>query len=100
MKPIEEYFVPWLSGMPMYVSPHIELAWRYSSLHRMMSNENPREPSQKVLEAIAEYGRKANRYPDQGLVVRSKIAAINGLDGPENVMIGNGSSEVFDMVFR
>ncbi|MBE9524807.1 MAG: histidinol-phosphate aminotransferase family protein, partial [Chloroflexi bacterium] len=41
-----------------------------------------------------------NRYPDQGLVVRSKIAEINGLDGPENVMIGNGSSEVFDNIFR
>ena len=100
MKSIEEYFVPWFSGTPMYVSPHIELAWRQPSLHRMMSNENPNEPSQKVLEAIAEYGKKANRYPDQGLAVRSKIADINGLDGPENVMLGNGSSEVFDNIFR
>jgi len=100
MKPIEEYFVPWFSGIPMYVSSHIELAWRDPSLHRMMSNENPNEPSPKVLEAIAAYGRKANRYPDQGLVVRSKIADINGLDGPANVMLGNGSSEVFDNVFR
>jgi histidinol-phosphate aminotransferase len=100
MKLIEEYFVPWFSGTPMYVSPHIELAWRQPSLHRMMSNENPNEPSQKVLEAIAEYGKKANRYPDQGLAVRSKIADFNGLDGPENVMLGNGSSEVFDNIFR
>ena len=55
---------------------------------------------QKVLEAIKKYGAMANRYPDQGLVVRSKIAEINGLDGPENVMMGNGSSEVFDNIFR
>jgi histidinol-phosphate aminotransferase len=34
------------------------------------------------------------------LVVRSKIAEINGLDGPENVLLGNGSSEVFDNIFR
>ena len=100
MKPIEEYFVPWFSGIPMYVSSHIELAWQQPSLHRMMSNENPHEPSPKVLEAIAQYGRKANRYPDQGLAVRSKIAEINGLDGPANVMLGNGSSEVFDNIFR
>jgi len=40
------------------------------------------------------------RYPDQGLVVRSKIAEINGLDGPENVLLGNGSSEVYDNIFR
>jgi histidinol-phosphate aminotransferase len=100
MKKIEEYYVPWIKGIPMYVSGHIELAWRKPELHRMMSNENPNPPSDKVFEAIKKYGKMANRYPDQGLVVRSKIAEINGLDGPENVMIGNGSSEVYDNVFR
>jgi histidinol-phosphate aminotransferase len=99
-KKVEDYFVPWIKGIPMYVSSHIELAWRNPELHRMMSNENPHKPSKKVLEAIQNYGEMANRYPDQGLVVRSKIAEINGLDGPENVMLGNGSSEVFDNIFR
>jgi histidinol-phosphate aminotransferase len=100
MKKIEEYYVPWVKGIPMYVSSHIELAWRQPELHRMMSNENPNPPSEKVLETIIKYAKMANRYPDQGLVVRSKIAEINGLDGPENVMLGNGSSEVYDNVFR
>lgn len=100
MKAIEDYFVPWVKGIKMYISPHIELAWREPELRRMMSNENPHQPSPKVLEAIVNYGKVANRYPDQGLVVRAKIAEINGLDGPGNVMIGNGSSEVFDMIFR
>ena len=100
MKTIEDYFVPWLRGQKMYISPHIELAWREPNLHRMMSNENPFEPSQKVLDAINKYARMANRYPDQGLAVRAKIAEINGLDGPENVLLGNGSSEVYDMIFR
>src|SRR4030066_85240 len=100
MKKIEEYFVPWVKGIPMYVSGHIELAWRKPELHRMMSNENPKPTSEKVVEAIIKYGKMANRYPDQGLVVRSKIAEINKLGGPENVMIGNGSSEVYDNIFR
>ena len=100
MKPMEEYYVPWLKGQKMYVSSHIELAWRDPSLHRMMSNENPNPPSAKVLAAIDKYARMANRYPDQGLVVRGKIAEINGLAGPENVMLGNGSSEIYDMVWR
>ena len=100
MKKVEDYFVPWVKGIPMYVSGHIELAWRQPELHRMMSNENPNPPSEKVVEAIIKYGKMANRYPDQGLVVRSKIAEINGLDGPGNVMLGNGSSEIFDMIFR
>src|SRR5512140_3323457 len=65
-----------------------------------MSNENPNPPSEKVLEAINKYARMANGYPDQGNVVRGKIAQINGLDGPENVLLGNGSSEVYDNIFR
>ena len=100
MKKIDEYFVPWVKGIPMYISGHIELAWKKPELHRMMSNENPNPPSEKVLETIIKYAKMANRYPDQGLVIRGKIAQINGLDGPENVMLGNGSSEVFDNIFR
>jgi histidinol-phosphate aminotransferase len=100
MKSIEEYYVPWVKGTPMYISSHIELAWQKPELHRMMSNENPNPPSAKVLEAIDKYSRMAHRYPDQGLVVRGKIAEINGLEGPQNVLIGNGSSEVFDNIFR
>jgi len=100
MKEIKEYFVPWIKGISMYVSPHIELAWQQPDLHRMMSNENPHTPSEKVQEAIQKYSQIANRYPDQGLVIRGKLAEINGLNGPENVMIGNGSAEVFDTIFR
>lgn len=99
-KTIDQYFSPWVKGIPMYVSPHIELAWQKPELHRMMSNENPNAPSEKVMEAITNFAEISNRYPDQGLVVRSRIAEINGLDGPENVMLGNGSSEVFDNIFR
>jgi histidinol-phosphate aminotransferase len=100
MREMSDYFVPWLKGQKMYVSSHIELAWREPELHRMMSNENPNQPSEKVLEAINKYARMANRYPDQGLVVRGKIAKINGVDGPGNVMLGNGSSEIYDMIWR
>lgn len=100
MKQLEDYYAPWVKGIPMYISAHIEKAWRDPKLHRMMSNENPHPPSDKVLDAMVRYARMANRYPDQGLLVRSKIAEINGLDGPQNVMIGNGSSEVYDNIFR
>jgi histidinol-phosphate aminotransferase len=100
MKKVEEYFVPWVKGIPMYISNHIELAWKKPELHRMMSNENPNPPSEKVVETIIKYAKMSNRYPDQGLVVRGKLAQINGLPGPENVMLGNGSSEVYDNIFR
>ena len=100
MKKMEDYFVPWLKGVPMYISSHIELAWKDKSLKRLMSNENPNPPSKKVQKALTQYAAVANRYMDQGLLVRSKIAQLNGLAGPENVLVGNGSSEVFDMIFR
>jgi histidinol-phosphate aminotransferase len=100
MKKVEEYYVPWVKGIPMYISEHIELAWRDPSLHRMMSNENPLPPSPKVVEAMLKYAKMGNRYPDQGMIVRSKIAEINNVDGPKNVMLGNGSSEVYDNIFR
>lgn len=100
MKEITEYFVPWIKNIPMYISSHIELAWQQPHLHRMMSNENPNIPSPKVQEAIKKYAAMANRYPDQGLVIRGKLAEINGLTSPGNVMIGNGSSEIFDNIFR
>ena len=100
MKDINEYFVPWIKGIPMYISSHIELAWQKPDLIRMMSNENPNVPSAKVQEAIQNYAKMANRYPDQGLVIREKLAKINNLGGPANVMLGNGSSEIFDNIFR
>ena len=100
MKDVDDYFVPWLKGEKMYLSSHIELAWENKSLHRLMSNENPLPPSRKVLDAISQYGKIANRYPEQGKDVRKKIAEINKLDGMGNVLIGNGSSEVFDMIWR
>src|SRR3989339_1178266 len=99
-KTVDEYYVPWIKPLKMYVSSHIDLAWKDPSLHRMMSNENPIPPSLKVLKTIAKYSKIANRYPDQGLIIRGKIAKMNGLEGPENVVLGNGSSEVFDMIYR
>ncbi len=70
-KSIEEFYAPWVKGTPMYISSHIELAWRRPELHRMMSNENPNPPSPKVMEAIVKYAQLGNRYMDQGLLVRS-----------------------------
>ena len=99
-KNVDEYFVPWLEPLKMYVCDPVELAWQDPSLHRMMTNENPHAPSPKVMEAIQKYAELGNRYPDQGLVVRGKIAEINKLDGPENVVLGNGSCEIYDMIIR
>ena len=100
VKSFEKYYVPWLKGQTAYVSEYCELAWQDMSLHRMMHNETPLTPSKKVLDAVKEYAELSNRYPDSGKLLRQKIADINGLEGHENVLLGNGSCEVVDMIFR
>lgn len=100
MKSLDRWVAPWLSGKSAYLSPHIDRAWGDPSLARMMSNEHPLPPAESVMDAIAQYGAIGNRYPDAGAVVRSRIAEINSLDGPDCVLLGNGSNEVLEMAIR
>jgi len=100
MKPLDLSIAPWLKGKSAYLSPHIDRAWEHQDLARMMSNEYPLPPAESVREAIEKYGAIGNRYPDAGAVVRSYIGELNGLDGPENVLLGNGSNETLEMAIR
>jgi histidinol-phosphate aminotransferase len=63
-------------------------------------HEFPLPPAESVREAIEKYGAIGNRYPDAGAIVRSYIAELNGLDGPEYVLLGNGSNETLEMAIR
>jgi histidinol-phosphate aminotransferase len=100
MKSLETKVAPWLKGKSAYLSPHIDRAWAHQDLARMMSNEFPLPPAESVREAIEKYGAIGNRYPDAGAVVRSYIAELNGLEGPEYVLLGNGSNETLEMAIR
>ncbi len=62
-------------------------------------NENPYPPSQKVLKAIIDSAKDGNRYPGNGPRLRAKIAEKYQLD-PDNVFLGNGSSEIIEMVMK
>lgn len=99
MKPLDVSIAPWLKGKSAYLSPHIDRAWEHKELARMMSNEHPLPPAKSVKEAIEQYGAIGNRYPDAGIVVRTRIGEINGL-GPESVLLGNGSNEALEMAIR
>ncbi len=100
MKSLETKVAPWLKGKSAYLSPHIDRAWEHQDLARMMSNEFPLPPAESVRDAIDKYGAIGNRYPDAGAIVRSYIAKLNGLDGPEYVLLGNGSNETLEMAIR
>ena len=100
MKRLDSSIAPWLKGKSAYLSPHIDRAWEHQDLARMMSNEFPLPPAESVREAIEKYGAIGNRYPDAGAIVRSYIAELNRLDGPEYVLLGNGSNETLEMAIR
>lgn len=95
----KRYLVPWMDQVKPYDTEDILLAWSRPELKRMMVNENPIPPSEKVLQAILEAARMGNRYPDNGPRLRAKIAKLHGLH-PDNVYLSHGSSETIDMVMR
>ena len=68
---------------------------------KLNTNENPFPPSQDVLDATAKACNiNLKRYPEPTAIsVRKIFAEQNGLK-IENIFIGNGSDEVFTLIFR
>lgn len=99
MSDLKRYLVPWMDQVKPYDTEDLVIAWSRPEVKRMMINENPLPPSEKVLQAILEAAKLGNRYPDNGPRIRSKIAKYYDL-GPDNVYISHGSSEIIDMIMR
>jgi histidinol-phosphate aminotransferase len=99
MSDLKRFLVPWIDQVKPYDTDDLLMAWSRPELKRMMINENPIPPSEKILNAILEAAKLGNRYPDNGPRIRAKIARRHDL-GPGNVYISHGSSEIIDMVMR
>ena len=98
-KPVEDLFMPWVMTAPVYSIAVCDVAWAHPELGRMMLNENPVPPSNKVVEAAANIIRQGNRYPDRMLRLRTKLADLHGVS-PDNIAVANGSSETIDAMMR
>jgi histidinol-phosphate aminotransferase len=95
-----ELFAPtWVRAAQPYKEDHFELASSRRGLLRMMSNESPFPPSERVIQAIVAAARQGNLYPTGGTDVRRKLAEREGLD-ESNVVLGAGSTELIDLVIR
>ncbi|MEE8415922.1 MAG: histidinol-phosphate transaminase [Desulfobacterales bacterium] len=99
MKELKEWFVPWLFTAREYDASILDKAWANPDYGRLMLNENPIPPSEKVVKAVTEAVKKGNRYPDSMKALRTKIGKMYEL-GPDNVALCNGSSEVIDVMMR
>ncbi len=66
---------------------------------KLASNENPFPPSPKALSAILDALLSINRYPGSDFDLRTTISGKFGLK-PENVVLGDGSDELIEIVLR
>ncbi len=67
---------------------------------KLSSNENPRGPHPQVIAAITNMLKDANRYPPSGSPELTKaLARHHGVDAGE-IMVGNGSNEIIDLLVR
>jgi len=82
-----------------YDARHHDAAWRLAGADRLMSNEGPLPPSAHVLAAARAALEVCNLYPSSGEDVRLAVAGFCGAT-PESVVLGNGSTEVLDLVTR
>jgi 1L-myo-inositol 1-phosphate cytidylyltransferase len=95
-----ENFAPsWVRAAQPYKEDHFEQAASSAGVLRMMSNESPFAPSERVVQAIVDAARNANLYPPSGKVLRQRLGAREELDA-DNVILGAGSTEIIDLIIR
>jgi len=88
---------PYLPGKPIE-----ELAREFGlderTIIKLASNENPRGPSAAVRAAIAAATEDVCRYPDgNGFVLKAALAERHAVS-PEQIVLGNGSNDVLELV--
>src|SRR6478735_865792 len=86
---------PGLAEARPYDASHHDYAWRHRELHRLMSNECPLPPAPAVMEAAME----SNLYPNSAWELREALASVNGVPA-DSIILGNGSTEVIDVLIR
>ena len=91
--------VPYEPGKPVDDVAR-ELGLDPGSIIKLASNENPLGPSPLALEAMRAAIDKVHFYPDGGgFHLRNAIAQHFNL-GRENVVLGNGSNEIIELLFH
>lgn len=92
-----EALVPYPPGKPI---EEVERELGIRNSIKLASNENPFGPSPKAVEAIAGAVKNLHRYPDGGcFYLKERLAKRIGVK-PENLIIGNGSNEIIELVIR
>lgn len=96
---LDRFVRPDLWDAKAYDATHHDFAWQHRELARLMSNECPLPPDPVVIEAAIGALREVNLYPHSGWELRDALAAFAGVD-PSCTLLGNGSTEILDVVTR
>lgn len=88
---------PYVAGKPIEETKR-ELGLK--SVIKLASNENPLGPSPKALRAVRGAAGKLNLYPDSNSFYLKKAIAAKNRVQPQNVVVGNGSDELIDIVIK
>jgi 1L-myo-inositol 1-phosphate cytidylyltransferase len=96
---LELYAPTWVRGLQPYNEDHFEAAASRQGVARMMSNESPFPPSERVVRAILEAAQRGNTYPAGASTLRRRLGAREGYD-ETYVTLGAGSTELIDIIIR
>ncbi|MEH6451119.1 MAG: histidinol-phosphate transaminase [Oleispira sp.] len=82
-----------------------EFGLNASDIVKLASNENPIGPSSKAIAAMEKEARELTRYPDgNGFDLKQalcqKLTTATVLIKPENITLGNGSSDILDFIVK
>jgi histidinol-phosphate aminotransferase len=89
--------VPYPPGKPM---EELERELGIKGSIKLASNENPLGPSPKAMAAIRKGLQKIQRYPDGAGYYLREALAHRWKVGASQVMIGNGSNEIIELLVR
>jgi len=97
--PLEAFVRPVFTHVVPYNASHHDFAWQHRELARLMSNESPIAPAAAVVSAAMDAMSVVNLYPYSGEDLRAALAQFVGVD-PSWLVLGNGSTEVLDVIVR
>jgi histidinol-phosphate aminotransferase len=67
---------------------------------KLASNENNFGPSPKVIEALKKASSTVNQYPYKDVLLRQELGKYCGSYSADNVILGNGSDELIDLILK
>ncbi|MCX7990658.1 MAG: histidinol-phosphate transaminase [Proteobacteria bacterium] len=92
-----EKLIPYIPGKPV---EELERELGIKSAVKLASNENPLGPSKKGIAMMKKYINSLHRYPEGGCYYLAKKLSEKIKVPMENIMFGNGSNEVLEIIGR